>query len=193
MTKLKLFFAAFFFPYTVFITAQEPSSEIMKPDEGDVIWLMNKSKDTLGKGVELHIYIDHESHPQAQGGFAKAKLGVGGKLPLHKHEKTEEIAYILSGEGFVMNYKDNELIEMPIKEGYVWYNPPDVWHSFRNSGDKPLNIIIAVIPNEKKGFLSFLRKTGVEPGKEATKISPEEFKKMAAEHDMILMPPTTVE
>ena len=161
---------------------------IMKPEEGDLYWFNPSSKDTLGTGGELTIYIDAETYPDASASFAKFTMGVGGTLPTHKHTKTEEIAYIVSGEGLAINIVDEKLIEIPIKAGYVWYNPPAVWHSFKNTGSEPLSLVFAVIPNEKKGLLSFFRKIGVEPGKEATALSPEEFGKLASEHDMILKP-----
>jgi len=166
---------------------------IMHPDDGDLYWFFPKNKDTLGSGGELTIYIDPETHPEAGASFAKLSVGVGGSLPTHKHEKTEEIAYIISGEGLALNFVDDKLIEIPIKAGYVWYNPPAAWHSFRNTGQEPLNLVFAVIPNEKKGLLSFFRKIGVEPGKEGTVLSPEEFGKLAAEHDMIIKPASKIE
>ncbi|MCZ6595585.1 MAG: cupin domain-containing protein [Bacteroidetes bacterium] len=166
---------------------------IMHPDDGDLYWAFPKTKDTLGSGGELIIYMDSENFPDAGAGFAKYSLGVGGALPAHKHEKTEEIAYIISGEGLALNYVNEELIEIPIKAGYVWYNPPAIWHSIKNTGDEPLILVFAVIPNEKKGLLSFFRKIGVEPGKEGTVLSPEEFDILANEHDMILMPVKEIE
>ena len=59
----------------------------------------HESKDELGSGGELQIFIDPETHPEATASFAKYTLGVGGALPVHRHDKTEEFAYILSGEG----------------------------------------------------------------------------------------------
>ena len=171
----------------------EGKIHIMNPDDGDLYWVFPKTKDTLGSGGEMIIYIDAENHPNAGASFAKFSMGVGGALPAHKHEKTEEIAYIVSGEGLALNYVNEELIEIRIKAGYVWYNPPAVWHSIKNTGDEPLILVFAVIPNEKKGLLSFFRKIGVEPGKEGTVLSPEEFDILANEHDMILMPPKEIE
>ncbi len=166
---------------------------VMHPDEGDLYWAFPKTKDTLGPGGEIIIYIDPENFPNAGASFAKFSMGIGGALPAHKHEKTEEIAYIISGEGLALNYVNEELIEIPIKAGYVWYNPPAVWHSIKNTGDEPLSLVFAVIPNEKAGLLSFFRKIGVEPGKEGTVLSQEEFGRLALEHDMILMPPKEIE
>ena len=163
-------------------------SEIIEPEGGDHIWVFPESKDELGSGGELQIYIDPESHPKALASFAKYELGVGGELPQHRHDKTEEIAYFLSGTGVVRIYEDGKAKEVPIKAGHVWYTPPGAWHSFKNTGSEPLALVFAVIPNEKKGLLAFFRKIGVEPGKEAKAISPEEFGKLASEHDLLLRP-----
>lgn len=167
---------------------QESKTIILKPDEGDVVWFFAKSKDELGAGGELQIYLDHHSHPEAKAAFAKFTLGVGGALPTHKHEKTEEIAYFLSGEGIALYYENGEMQEVSVSAGYVWYNPVGGWHSVRNTGSDPLVMVFATIPNEEKGLLAFFRKIGVRPGEEATVLSPEEFGRIAAEHDLILKP-----
>ncbi len=166
---------------------------IISPNASDQYWIFPETKDTLGSGGKLEVYIDHESHPHASSSFAKYELGINGALPEHKHDKTEEIAYFLSGQGVVITYEKDERIETPVKEGYVWYTAPGEWHSFRNTGNEPLKLVFAVIPNEKKGLLSFFKKVGAKPGTEARVFSPEEFGKLATEHDMILKPPTTVE
>lgn len=169
----------------------EPTPDILKPEEGDHIWVFPESKDHLGSGGELQIYIDHNTHPNAAASFAKYTLGVGGALPVHRHDKTEEIAYILSGSGTVLSYPVDQPVETPISEGYVWYTPPGAWHSFKNTGDEPLALVFAVVPNEQKGLLAFFRKIGAAPGKEAkAPLSPEEFGRIAAEHDLILKPST---
>ncbi len=163
--------------------------EVFAPDAGGHYWLFPESKDKLGSGGKLQIYLDAQSHPHAAASFAKYELGVGGQLPEHKHMKTEEIAYFLSGEGVVITYDGDKRIETPVSEGYVWYTAPGEWHAFKNTGtNEPLALVFATIPNEKQGLLSFFKKVGAEPGKEATNFSPEEFGKIAAEHDLILKP-----
>jgi mannose-6-phosphate isomerase-like protein (cupin superfamily) len=169
----------------------EPSVTVMQSEDGDLMWVFPKSKDTLGSGGELQIYIDHKNHPDAAASFAKYTMGIGGQLPVHRHDKTEEIAYILSGEGVVISFRNEQPMETPIGSGCVWYTPPGAWHSFKNTGNESLSLVFAAIPNEKKGLLSFFRKIAVEPGKESkTHLSPEEFGKIAAEHDLILKPST---
>lgn len=169
------------------------SSVIMKPEDADNLWVFAKSKDELGSGGEFHIYLDSEKHPEAKAAFAKFALGVEGALPEHKHEKTEEIAYFLSGEGIVQIYENGNPKEVPVHAGYVWYTPSGAWHSLKNTGKEPLTLVFATIPNEKKGLLSFFRRIGARPGHEPTPLSQEEFATVAAAHDLILKPPSKVE
>lgn len=75
---------------------------------------------------------------------------------------------------------------MPLKPGYVWYNPPGVWHAVRNPGDEPLTLVFATIPNEKKGLMAFFREIGAKPGEPAVVLSDEEFARLASEHDLVL-------
>ncbi len=161
---------------------------VMNADAGKHLWVFSESKDKLGSGGKLQIYMDAESHPHASASFAKYELGVGGALPEHKHNKTEEIAYFLSGEGIVITYENERRIETKVKEGYVWYTAPGEYHSFKNTGKEPLKLVFAIIPNDKNGLLSFFKKVGAEPGEQAATFSPEEFGKIATEHDLILKP-----
>lgn len=163
---------------------------LMQPHEGVRLWSFHESKDELGSGGELQIFIDAETHPQAWAGFAKYTLGVGGALPVHRHDKTEEFAYILSGEGVAVVLDNGGMeVEVPVSAGYVWYNPPGAWHAIRNTGSAPLSLVFTVVPNEKQGLLSFFRRISVKPGQEPIALSPQELERVASEHDLILRAP----
>lgn len=164
------------------------SQRIIKPKDAKQFWVFPESIDKLGSGGLLQVYMDSESHPHASSGFAKYELGVGGALPEHKHNKTEEIAYFLSGKGIVISYENNVRVETAVEEGVVWYTAPGEWHSFKNAGNEPLKLVFATIPNAKHGLLHFFKKVGAEPGKQATTLSAEEFAKLAADNDLILKP-----
>lgn len=168
-----------------------PPSTVMRPEDGDHFWVFAQTKDTLGSGGEFHVYIDPETFPKALASFAKFGLGVGGALPVHRHDKTEEIAYFLSGEGTLTVYEDGNPKDFPVRAGYVIYTPPGSWHAIKNTGNQPLTLVFAAIPNEKKGLLSFFKRIGVKPGEVATPLSPDDFARIAAEHDLILKPPDT--
>nr|WP_321230996.1 cupin domain-containing protein [uncultured Psychroserpens sp.] len=167
---------------------QDLGKRILKPEDVKQLWVFPESKDKLGSGGMLQIYMDAESHPDASSGFAKYELGVGGALPEHKHNKTEEIAYFISGEGIVISYENDKRKETIVKEGYVWYTAPGEWHSFKNTGNVPLKLVFATVPNAKHGLLNFFKTVSAEPGKQATALSAEEFAKLALENDMILKP-----
>ncbi len=163
---------------------------LMQPHEGDHLWFFHKNEDDLGSGGELQIYVDAQTHPQASASFAKFTLGVGGSLPVHRHNRTEELAYFLTGHGVAIVLDDlgNE-VEIPVSAGHVWYNPPGAWHAIKNTGSTPLSLVFATVPNEKKGLLALFRRIGVEPGKPPTTLSPQEFERIATEHDLILQDP----
>lgn len=162
---------------------------VIRPEEADHFWVFAEEKDELGTGGEFHVYVDAEDYPDALASFARFGLGVGGALPMHRHEKTEEIAYFLSGEGEVQSDESGEPSIVPVRAGHVWYTPPGAWHAVRNTGDVPLTLVFATIPNEERGLISFFRRIGTKPGSEGTPLPPEEFARLAAEHDLVLKPP----
>lgn len=162
--------------------------QVWAAGEGDHFWVFPESKDHLGSGGEFHVYVDPETIPEAKASFSRFALGVDGALPEHRHEMTEEIAYFISGEGVARLYIDGEPRDVPVGPGHVWYNPPGEWHSVVNTGDEPLVLVFATIPNEEKGLLSFFRKISVKPGEEPASLPPDEFARIAAEHDLILKP-----
>ncbi|MEJ2151605.1 MAG: cupin domain-containing protein [Gemmatimonadota bacterium] len=166
-----------------------PTTVVMGPDDGDHLWVFAESKDTLGSGGDFQIYVDPVTFPEASASFAKFGLGVGGALPVHRHDKTEEIGYFLAGQGVVTVYEDGVAKDIPVQAGHVVYVPPGSWHTIRNTGQEPFSLVFATIPNEKKGLLSFFREIGVKPGSEAAPLSPDDFAKLASEHDLILRPP----
>jgi len=170
-----------------------PPTVVMQPEGGDQLWVFAESKDELGSGGAFQIYVDPVKYPEALASFAKFGMGIGGALPVHRHDKTEEISYFLSGQGTVTVYEDGTREDVAVRAGSVMYTPPGSWHAITNTDDEPLSLIFAAVPNEKKGLLSFFRRIGAKPGEAATELTPEEFAHIAAEHDLILRPPDTEE
>lgn len=162
------------------------SNLILQPADADRLWVFPESGDSLGSGGEFHIYLDAETRPRARAAFAKFDLGPGGALPAHRHERTEEISYFVAGQGVVEVFEDGERQEVPVRAGHVWYVPPGAWHGLRNTGETPLELVFATVPNEEQGLLSFFRRIGVKPGQEPERLSPEDLARIAAEHDLIL-------
>ena len=166
-----------------------PTPTVMGPEDADHLWVFAESEDRLGSGGEFRIFVDPENFPEASASFAKFGLGVGGALPIHRHDKTEEIGYFLSGEGVVTVFQDGTPEDIPVREGFVTYIPPGSWHTIKNTGNEPFTLVFATIPNEKKGLLSLFRRIGSNPGEPTTELSADEFARLAAEHDFILRQP----
>lgn len=164
--------------------------DVFAPDDGEAIWVLHESAEGIGTGGELQIYVDSHTHPRAKAGFARFTLGVGGALPIHRHNKTEEFAYVISGDGLAVAVEDNGAeTALPLHTGYVWYNPPGNWHAMRNAGDEPLVIVFATVPAEAHGLLQFFREVGVAPGNDPKPLTMDELKRLGAEYDLILFEP----
>lgn len=159
--------------------------------QGEHFWVFPESKDELGSGGEFHVYVDPVTHPEATASFARFSLGVGGDLAEHKHERSQELAYLISGQGAVKRREDGDLVEIPIIAGSVWYIPPSAWHSVKNTGISPLVMVFATVPNVEKGLLSFFRKIATIPGQKPTALSREDLASIGAEHDFVLRAATT--
>jgi len=71
------------------------------------------------------------------------KIKPGGRIPLHTHWYYHEI-YCLEGEGKV-TVGGREFI---LKAGMVAYVPPEVPHSYENTGDKDW-VFLCMIPLKK--------------------------------------------
>jgi mannose-6-phosphate isomerase-like protein (cupin superfamily) len=66
-------------------------------------------------------------------------LEPGEAPPLHKHDDTEQIFYILEGEGVLSTGVEQEKHE--VRPGDVVRIPPTVFHSIQCSGGKPLRYL----------------------------------------------------
>jgi len=94
------------------------------------------------------------------------------KIPVHKHDYTEEVFFVKSGIGKFITENDTILV----KEGNTIYIPPGHWHGFENDGDS-LYLVFVVSP---PGLDEFFRKTNSDEI-----LSPEQIDDIARKHDQI--------
>lgn len=164
---------------------------VVEPGGGDRFRVPAESLGTVGAGLDVELYLDPGTRPEAGAGLAELTLGPGGRLPMHRHERAEVFGYVLSGEGVVETRDPRELVETRVSAGSVWYVPPRSWHALRVTGEAPLRLVVATTPNEETGFLSFLRKAGTPPSEEGARPAPERLAELASEHDLVLFPEAT--
>jgi mannose-6-phosphate isomerase-like protein (cupin superfamily) len=66
-------------------------------------------------------------------------LKPGEAPPLHRHEDTEQIFYLLAGEGVLRIGRKSK--SFPVQTGDVVRIPPSTLHSIRGTGKKPLRYL----------------------------------------------------
>ncbi|HEX9644186.1 MAG TPA: cupin domain-containing protein [Acidimicrobiia bacterium] len=70
--------------------------------------------------------------------FGRTVFRPGSKHEWHRHENAEEVQFLLSGEGIVL---DGDA-EIPVVEGDVVFTPKGQWHGFRNTSDVEDAVVI---------------------------------------------------
>ncbi|MFK5951094.1 MAG: cupin domain-containing protein [Methylococcales bacterium] len=103
------------------------------------------------KNLETYITQDGSEirelmHPDIQGNklqsLAEAIIKPGETTLLHRHIKSEEIYFILQGEGEM--FLDNELL--PVCSGDSICIPPGTKHNIKNTGNEDLKIFCCCSP-----------------------------------------------
>lgn len=88
-------------------------------------------------------FVTPDSEPGSATTFGEVVLLPGKGHDRHNHPKSEEVLYVLSGEGVQM-LNDEE--PFPIKPGDTIYVPIAVFHSTINTGWTPLRLLAIYNP-----------------------------------------------
>ena len=87
--------------------------------------------------------VSPSSHEQAGLTFGEVVLLPGRGHDRHNHSESEEVLYVLSGEGEQM-VDDGE--PFPVRAGDTIYVPVGVFHSTRNTGWEPMRLLALYNP-----------------------------------------------
>ena len=124
--------------------AIDPSSKpVQSFDWGVIKWLVTPD-DTEGAGLT----------------FGEVVLLPGKGHDRHNHPESEEILYVLSGEGEQMVADE---APFPVRAGSTIYVPTAVFHSTRNTGWQPLRMLALYNPAGAEKALSGLPDFREEP------------------------------
>ncbi|HEY4384565.1 MAG TPA: cupin domain-containing protein [Ktedonobacteraceae bacterium] len=108
--------------------------------------------------------------PQANLTFGEVILLPGKGHDRHNHPESEEVLYVLSGEGVQM-LNDNE--PFPIKPGDAIYVPIGQYHSTLNTGWAPLRLLAIYNPGgAEKGLTTLPDYREIPAGEIPTLVSP---------------------
>ncbi len=94
-------------------------------------------RNPIGSGEELRITKLVESHE-----MSGLLVQVRGSLPPHFHKLTQEVVYLLNGEGLLQVGADR----IPIKAGAVVRIPAGTVHTFTNTGPAPAVFFVVTTP-----------------------------------------------
>ena len=100
-----------------------------------------KMRDGAGEVEILHIFRKEELKGKARL-FARLRLRKGCSVGYHPHENEEEIFYILSGSGLVVENGTST----PVKPGDAVLTGGGASHSIENTGEEPLELLAAILP-----------------------------------------------
>jgi mannose-6-phosphate isomerase-like protein (cupin superfamily) len=97
---------------------------------------------TTKDGSEIRELLAHRNSCIRCQSLAEARLPVGGATTPHYHPRTEEIYYVLEGQGS-MQVGDETLAVGP---GDAIAIPPGVLHQIRNAGPVVLKFLCCCVP-----------------------------------------------
>lgn len=135
----------------------ENEGEIFSPDRGGRTTMIKVSPKTGSENLSMVIQ----------------KMPNNTRIPVHKHNHTEEVFFVKSGIGKLIIENDTILV----KEGDAIYVPPGHWHGFENDEDS-LYIIFVVTP---PGLEDYFRETETNKG-----LTSEQRDEISRKHDQIL-------
>lgn len=97
---------------------------------------------TTKDGSEIRELLAHRNSCIEKQSLAEARLPPGCSTTPHRHPRTEEIYYILEGQGEMRI--DDEL--RPVGVGDAIAIPPDAAHQITNTGSAPLKFLCCCAP-----------------------------------------------
>ena len=93
-------------------------------------------------GSEIRELMHPQQHACRNQSLAEARVPAGGETLLHRHELSEEIYYILSGNG-TMQLGDERFT---VSAGDVICIAPSTPHNIRNDGEQALVLLCCCAP-----------------------------------------------
>jgi mannose-6-phosphate isomerase-like protein (cupin superfamily) len=97
---------------------------------------------TTADGSEIRELLAHRNSCIRQQSLAESTIGVGGATKEHYHPKTEEIYYILQGNG-LMKIEGEQRAIGPLDAIAI---PPGAKHKLWNTGATPLVLLCCCAP-----------------------------------------------
>lgn len=109
--------------------------DFSRPDIADLQALLERNPVASGEAVRITRLVESP-------GMSGLLVQVAGSMPLHVHKLTQEVIYMLRGEGLLQLGAER----IPIKAGAVARIPPGTVHTFANQGPAPAVFFVVTAP-----------------------------------------------
>ncbi len=108
----------------------------------DVINIEQVEPFTTKDGSEIRELLAHRNSCIQNQSLAEARLPPGASTTGHHHVKTEEIYYLLEGQGMMQIGEDRH----PVAPGDAIAIPPGAYHQITNTGQTVLKFLCCCAP-----------------------------------------------
>ena len=144
------------------------AKHVIAPGEGEVLEMHGP---TAGK---ITILVDPTNTGDTGLCTLIQSLDPGAAVPVHRHEKAEQVLFFLSGAGKA-SIAGHEIDAVP---GTTIHVPKGVRHGIANTGDEPLSFLETTSP---PGFQETFRRLS-----QLSDPQPEQIGQIAAEYDILI-------
>lgn len=126
----------------------------------------------------MHIKVDTARTPGVAMSMVISEVPPGGAIPVHLHQREDEIIFLHSGSG-VVTLGDARI---PSTVGAMLYAPRGVWHGIENTGPDVITWCAIWSPS---GFEQYFKETGSPPADGGPPPSAETIAAAAGKYGMV--------
>jgi mannose-6-phosphate isomerase-like protein (cupin superfamily) len=126
----------------------------------------------------MHIKVDTAHAPGVTMSMVVSEVPPGGAIPVHLHQREDEIIFLHSGQGLVTLGEER----VPSTAGAMLYAPRGVWHGIQNTGTEVITWCAIWSP---AGFEQYFKEVGTPPGEGQRAPSAEELAAAARKYGMV--------
>ncbi len=149
------------------MTPEPTAIQIVGPAGGETVTVLGSPVRILTAGDPSQMF------------FADHPVPVGHVVPLHVHCEQDELFYILDGELTL----DSLAGSMTAGPGAFVHIPRGAVHGFRNVGDRPVSMVVAVTPG---GRLEAMFRD-LDAAETEGRLTPEAMADITARHDTMML------
>ena len=126
----------------------------------------------------MHIKVDSAHAPGVAMSMVISEVPPGGAIPVHLHQREDEIIFLHSGQGLV-TLGD---ARVPSAVGAMLYAPRGVWHGIENTGPEVITWCAIWSP---AGFEQYFKEVGTLPEDDQPAPSADEIAAAARKYGML--------